>query len=734
MPLPRIFRAAPSQDWLSPLIVVSKGLVAAGNYVPFPYVNAALSAGLALLELIQMVGKSSDDLRYLAQSVVTIMQLLREEMDHHSTAQDTRFHQLCIEFATHLAQLSKDIEALSRDRSSSKFKKYINSQTIRDQITEFTQRVQDTRANTTLVAAIGTRMDLVEVANGVAVVESKISDIQQDLNSLRSLTQTKVTGLPTELVPYEEDFHALKLGDIHLEFTSARTAEFVEIDTSHRQERKIGWTDYRATVKGSIRTVRVYQGSDPMDSWKGFLSVLAEASPSPNFPQLFGFCSSPRLRSLVFHGEFCTLDEYGNSLSSPQALVDWEINLITDFSELVISCRGLISQSRPFALVNGHDGKLVISHVKPLANRDRFLLPPNLPPFLDWFIEVPRWDFEYDGPKRLLDSQRSMRDMLRTVTSLRRRSHVSSWAFKHLTIYEVLTSRGRVYRSTVQPPFRYLERRPLVQLSGRQITHPHSWEVKWIITHERGSLGPVSWDPACFATLGQSEPGWTHFIVPLLDNARHWISGFDQLPHCGYFLNATMKFGESVPDITCAWLAQASSIMSNLDGRFDESNLDEFCIPAGTTLDLSWEMVLAAENTATTSESLAILSELPENLHVFVQVPVLDGPRLTEPAIYWSTEACTVETGRVPRGALKISASWDANMLLDSWLPHHYAVVRSAQEDHGFDPTSKVDADALGLPLLEIPDPGEFEGSEREPDWVGFYEMDPHTMQKSRMA
>jgi hypothetical protein len=101
---------------VSPLIVVSRGLVAVGNCVPFPYVNTALASGLALLELIQvrtwtdrrlprsfepqMVGKSSNDLKYLAESVVTIMRLLREEMDSHPTTLNPKFRELCGEFET----------------------------------------------------------------------------------------------------------------------------------------------------------------------------------------------------------------------------------------------------------------------------------------------------------------------------------------------------------------------------------------------------------------------------------------------------------------------------------------------------------------------------------------------------------------------------------------------------------------------------------------------------------
>jgi hypothetical protein len=47
-----------------------------------------------------MVGKSSNDLKYLAESVVTIMRLLREEMDSHPTTLNPKFRELCGEFET----------------------------------------------------------------------------------------------------------------------------------------------------------------------------------------------------------------------------------------------------------------------------------------------------------------------------------------------------------------------------------------------------------------------------------------------------------------------------------------------------------------------------------------------------------------------------------------------------------------------------------------------------------
>ncbi|KAJ7648669.1 hypothetical protein DFH06DRAFT_1209303 [Mycena polygramma] len=322
----RIFRS-PASGWIPRLIVVARALVSVGDCVPFPYVNTALSAGLALLELIQTVGKSDDDLKYLAESVVSIMRLLREEVDSHPN-ENISFRQVCEEFAGHLTQLSKDIELMAKNWSSSKWRKYLNSRNIRDEIEQFTRRVNDLRANATLVAATGTRMDLASVASGLTAVESRITDLQREVGSQRTLL-TQDPDFTRELARFSDDFHVLKLGDIHLDFQSARNFKLAV--HSNGKVGHIGWTDYNATINGGARTVRVYEGSDPTESWRDSLYFLADNSPSPHLPQLFGFCSSPRLRSLVFHGEYRTLDEYATTLSSAQTIVQWELDLVPSF-------------------------------------------------------------------------------------------------------------------------------------------------------------------------------------------------------------------------------------------------------------------------------------------------------------------------------------------------------------------------------------------------------------------
>ncbi|KAJ7359407.1 hypothetical protein DFH08DRAFT_846015 [Mycena albidolilacea] len=357
MPLPRLFRSS-TNEWVSPLITVARGLVSVGNCVPFPYVNTALSAGLALLELIETVKQSGDDIMYLAESVVTIMKLLREEVDSHPITENTKFHRVCEEFTGHLTQLSKDLESMSGNWSSSKFRKYLNSRNVREEIALFTRRVNDLRANTTLIAATGARMD-------VATVKSMVSEVQRTLDARPSTTIGSSDSLKQELARFEEDYHALKLGDIHLEFGTARTGGFPEIYYGGRGMIQSGWTDYKATVNGCIRTARVYQGSNSTKLWKDFLSFLADSSPSPHFPQLFGFCSSSRLKALVFHGEYRTLDEYAATLLSARDIVDWELSLALDSSRVFYEHRDSNFHLRSeFAMVNAQDGKLVFLHAE----------------------------------------------------------------------------------------------------------------------------------------------------------------------------------------------------------------------------------------------------------------------------------------------------------------------------------------------------------------------------------
>ncbi|KAJ7784750.1 hypothetical protein B0H16DRAFT_1709436 [Mycena metata] len=533
MPLHRMFRSTAPDDWVSPLITVARGRVHVANCVPFPYVTVALTAGLALLELIQTVGKSSQDLKYLAESVTTIMKLLREEIDTHPTTEDTRFKQLCLEFETHLTQLSTDLKAMSKNWSSSRFRKYLNSNDIQDRIARFAREVNDLRANATFVAAAGIRLDLQSVAHGVAAVESGVSGIRREMVEQRSALLPKIAADSSghELARYEEDFHSLKLGDIHLEFSTARPANFIEWDLDGHEKRHTAWVDYKATVKGSVQTVRVYQGSDPLESWKGFLSFLAENSPSPHLPQLFGFCDSPRLRSLVFHGEFCPLDDYAKTLPTAKIIVEWELSLMSDLVQLrVADPLGFFVWPFQFALVNPKDrGKVIISHVnEPLESR--LFVRKTLPPFLEWFVRAGQWLINRHHGLAITGIESDMKHRLQSVAHLGR---VGPCGFSN--VLEILMARGSVY---------HRHGGLVAELASRIITPEDRWNVKHIYTSQPFRVGPRpglnGWPDALFPTIvDDAAPGFTQLRIlhhPSLGKAEQPFQKF-----CGTTLGEITK-------------------------------------------------------------------------------------------------------------------------------------------------------------------------------------------------
>jgi hypothetical protein len=116
-------------------------------------------------------------------------------------------------------------------------------------------------------------------------------------------------------------------------------------------------------------------------------------------------------------------------------------------------------------------------------------------------------------------------------------------------------------------------------------------------------------------------------------------------------------------------------------------------------------MVLAAELIPTSKESWAIVDNLPENIHVFVQVPTIKDARIEEPQIYWSTEAHIIDRGCIPPGSLKIRMRWETSSKWVQWESHHYEVASTVLKEHGFDPSTDSAALSLNLPLFEIPDP-----------------------------
>ncbi|KAK7008459.1 hypothetical protein R3P38DRAFT_3023061 [Favolaschia claudopus] len=663
----RIFYSSTSNQWISSLITTGRGIASFANCAPIPWVGAALSAGVALLELIQTIGKTTDDLRYLAESVVSLMKRLRDEFDAHPSDASPRLQQVCTEINTRLVDISNDISEMSKDWSSSKFKKYLKANCVRDEIAQFNRLVSDLRADATLATALGTRLDIARVGDVVSAVNCNITQIQE---GLAMIGPPSAEISKREYTSFEENFHSLRIGDMHLNLETACAVAYqvhAGEDNPNGGLCERSWTDYKGSVKGSPYTIRVYRGAQSSQIFRQFLTFLADHSPIASFPQLFGYCESPRFPALVFHEEFRTLDEYAASLSSSREIVRWETCLHFDFKSLDASLKskhGRIQLHRQLAQVDARTGKLLIAQID---SESSFVEHPAYHDrFCRWFYKAHRVDvmLRSKNPTQLEienvkpEGHNALYSSLLELVKLLRGDWIDIWV---LPRDAGLASTGTVFDATTHRVIATLD--PYDKVAMNVLRSSFEWVVN-------------DW---------QSDKEWAHFVIPLNTKENKRASFVNHREHCGYFLTATFKSEVDIP-AAMAWILQAPSIMGD---EFDPSRC---IILLQSILRLRWEMILVDE----TEDSLALLENLPE-LHVFVERPTFSHKK---PRVYWSTDALDVITSELPPRIFANRINWSTGTECAMWEKHHYDVARIIQEEHGFDSSTSSAAHALGLPLF----------------------------------
>lgn len=110
-----VARESSSIDWISNLKLSVVALKSASSSVPVPCLPAILEAISTLLDLVevrfrftmllyinghgfQRVGQNETDLKYLAESAISITTLLTDELKSHAGSPDARLVALCTAF------------------------------------------------------------------------------------------------------------------------------------------------------------------------------------------------------------------------------------------------------------------------------------------------------------------------------------------------------------------------------------------------------------------------------------------------------------------------------------------------------------------------------------------------------------------------------------------------------------------------------------------------------------
>ncbi|KAJ7661202.1 P-loop containing nucleoside triphosphate hydrolase protein [Mycena rosella] len=149
----RIFRALKSSsqsksDWLAFSLTTAKGVAAAAECIPFPYVKGAFGTVVVILETVEKVKKNRDDLKELCGNIMDIVQIIQDQLSSHVDTAAVKFKQLCEDlegFAKHLESGAAIANRATRHRS--RFKEVMKLGSTADEISAHRTKIQELRSN-----------------------------------------------------------------------------------------------------------------------------------------------------------------------------------------------------------------------------------------------------------------------------------------------------------------------------------------------------------------------------------------------------------------------------------------------------------------------------------------------------------------------------------------------------------------------------------------------------------
>ncbi|KAJ7152121.1 hypothetical protein C8R46DRAFT_484919 [Mycena filopes] len=246
-----------SNDWLGHMILAVKTVSSGADFIPLPYVRAAFSTVLILLETVEKVNKNREDLRDLCASTVEICLLLRNKTSSIGAELGT----LCEEFIAYVSLCAPYRTRASHQRSPGywgRLKELLGAGNIGNQIERYKTRVNELRSNFLLLTSL-------EIHETVAVISRG--------------------GAAQAPDPLRTGFRDISPGDINLLYEAPMSSRVYQIKV------------YVARIFGetSLKTVVKYE--NPQDEkWKRDLEVYSRFR-HPHVWQLFGVSTAPGLQA-----------------------------------------------------------------------------------------------------------------------------------------------------------------------------------------------------------------------------------------------------------------------------------------------------------------------------------------------------------------------------------------------------------------------------------------------------
>ncbi|SJL12538.1 uncharacterized protein ARMOST_15966 [Armillaria ostoyae] len=97
-------------------IKVAQFTAAAGEMAPFPFIKGAAQCVVLVLETFKSVSKNTKDMQELAESIITILVVVRDTVIKHGPSSAKRFQTICMEYQTCMTGLLSKLNSKRRSR------------------------------------------------------------------------------------------------------------------------------------------------------------------------------------------------------------------------------------------------------------------------------------------------------------------------------------------------------------------------------------------------------------------------------------------------------------------------------------------------------------------------------------------------------------------------------------------------------------------------------------------
>ncbi|KAJ7713983.1 hypothetical protein B0H16DRAFT_1619626 [Mycena metata] len=269
-----------SSNWLAQTIQAVRMIAAGADFIPLPYITAALGAVVVLLQMVDNIKKNRDDLRDLCASTVEIVLILRNEVWVNGKTTAPRFY--CLSYyrlskwlisqrlVSLLSVVRTGLEKLIESRRGirGRLKEFVGATSIADQIQHYKTRVNDLRSNFLLLATLKTHR--------------QVSSIYTNMGPVHR---------------FRTHFRHVAFGDINLLYETSTPSKAYKIKV------------FAARVWGEASLMTVVKYEDGDENWKQDLELYSRFR-HPNIWQLFGVSTAPELLALVYHdGAYTALSQ-----------------------------------------------------------------------------------------------------------------------------------------------------------------------------------------------------------------------------------------------------------------------------------------------------------------------------------------------------------------------------------------------------------------------------------------